>query len=33
MYARIVNPDNVRPVFFHKPSNQDTNQGPSESNT
>lgn len=33
MYARIVNPESVRPVFIHQPSNQDTNQGPSESNT
>lgn len=34
MFARIVNPDGVRPVFIQQPSpNQDIGQGPSESNT
>lgn len=33
MFARIVNPDSVRPVFIHQQSNQETSQGPSESNT
>lgn len=34
MFARIVNPDGVRPVFIQQPPpNQDIGQGPSESNT
>lgn len=33
MFARIVNPDSVRPVFIQQQSSQDTSQGPSESNT
>lgn len=34
MFARIVNPDSVRPVFIQQQSsNQDTGQGSSESNS
>ncbi|CAH1738658.1 unnamed protein product [Aphis gossypii] len=34
MFARILNSDNVRPVFIHQQSNQDSSsQGPNESNT
>lgn len=33
MFARIVNPDNVRPMYIQQQSSQDTSQGPSESNT
>lgn len=32
MFARIVNPDGVRPMFIQQTPNQDTSQGPSESN-
>ncbi|XP_050542288.1 nuclear factor related to kappa-B-binding protein isoform X2 [Daktulosphaira vitifoliae] len=33
MFARIVNPDNVRPVFIQQSLNQDTGQGSSEPNS